>query len=73
MDSVVFIFESNDEVSSSEYWAVILVVRCCCGDGLVIQLSIEIILLLSSCGDGEREIVGIVESCGDEYSFFLNY
>ena len=38
MDSAVFIFESNDEVSSSEYWVVILVVRCCCGDGLVMLL-----------------------------------
>ena len=55
MDSAVFIFESNDEVSSLEYWVVLLVVRCCCGDGLLMQLSLEIVLLLSSCDDGERE------------------
>ena len=47
MDSAVFDFEIDDEVSSLEYWVVLLVVCCCCGDGLLMQLSIEIILLLS--------------------------
>ena len=56
----MFIFDSNDEVSSLEYWVVLLVVRCCCGDGLLMQLSIEIVLLLSSCDDGERESWDIV-------------
>ena len=55
MDSAVFIFDSNDEVSSLEYWVVLLVVRCCCGEGLLMLLSIEIVLLLSSCDDVERE------------------
>ena len=51
----MFIFDSNDEVSSLEYWVVLLVVRFCCGEGLLMLLSIEIVVLLSSCDDVERE------------------
>ena len=30
LDGAVCMFDSNDELSSLEYWFVLLVVRCCC-------------------------------------------
>ena len=32
LDGDVCICDSSDELSSLEYWFVLLVVRCCCGD-----------------------------------------
>ena len=54
MDSSVFSFESNDEVSSLESWVGSLFVRCC-GEECLMQFFIEMILLLSSCDDGDME------------------
>ena len=46
----MFMFDSNDELSSLESWVGRLFVRCC-GEECVMQSFIEMMLLLSSCND----------------------